>query len=189
MSNPVADTLLRKLRSDLIVIKKGIIDTKMVSNQLPEPIFKEVFLPFFLSQHPNEEWLMLLDQWIQIAGTAQLPVDIVDEKNNILFTVPPIYGTSMTKKMSKMRDGEHYSVIQERHQRTAQDFPTLAEGKIHDALDKKFEKHIRSVETGLDRYAGQWDVIFSYYGINTDEVEGRVINKEPEASGVEFDDD
>lgn len=87
-----------KINDDLSSVGRGIAeilsDFESVNYQkeivrFPEPLFVKHFLPLFSGQvQPTPQ--LNLSVWITIAQGEYNPVHIVDQKNEILFTVPPM---------------------------------------------------------------------------------------------------
>lgn len=63
--------------------------------RMPEPLFVQVFLPYFAGKLDPEDFPKGITPatWFRIAGTRDNEVDVIDNFGKVLFTVPPIYTT------------------------------------------------------------------------------------------------
>jgi len=71
-----------------------------VNAQIPELVFTQYFLTFFKTMDTSDLSSPLNLKWIELAGSAYNEVDIVDGKNNILYTVPPLLARPDTDNAS-----------------------------------------------------------------------------------------
>lgn len=67
----------------------GLVET-YEPNKLPEHIFVSYFLPGFMGNNPNKDWML---QWVSIAGSPNREVSVVDTSGQELFRVPAILPT------------------------------------------------------------------------------------------------
>ena len=59
---------------------------------IPEALFSNYFLPFFLGERTdNPNWVL---EWVSIAGSPTAPVTVINLNNQPLFDVPPIFNTA-----------------------------------------------------------------------------------------------
>lgn len=91
------EKLLDELSEKGNFLYKGL----MVYNKIPEYIFRDYFLPFFLNERQSENWVM---EWISIAGSPSAPVTVMnDTMTEELFTVPPIFNTQILTQNTRGR--------------------------------------------------------------------------------------
>jgi hypothetical protein len=128
--------------------------------QFPEELFVEHFLPLFADEvqptpHVN------VRAWIdKIAGGETIPVEIIDAEGKVLFTVPPMFDTSVLEQgrpggLSMTRVERHYSRLKEVDAMASQTF-----------LSKTLQSmHIKQKPTD-EVYANMriWNEIFTRYG-------------------------
>jgi len=78
---------LRHAASATITELSTALKDDLVNVILPEAVFKEYFLDFFMypSKHIGSP---LLSKWIELAGGPYNPVDIIDGLGNIILTAP-----------------------------------------------------------------------------------------------------
>lgn len=78
-----------KEKADFISKNMG---TQDLYNRINESVFVNYFLPFFIGQRHSDTWVI---EWISIAGTPMLPVNVVDDvTKEVLYTVPGFLDTS-----------------------------------------------------------------------------------------------
>lgn len=68
------------------------IETPVV--RIPEPVFREIFLPYFVGDKLPDEQHNPIAHWAGLVGSASEPADVVGINGEKLFTVPPMYDTS-----------------------------------------------------------------------------------------------
>ena len=67
---------------------EGAIDTLLQNPKIPEYIFVERFIPYLkgeIKEDPD-----FITDWIRAAGGITNSVDVVDNENKVLYTVPPL---------------------------------------------------------------------------------------------------
>ncbi|BCM95270.1 hypothetical protein [Burkholderia phage FLC6] len=130
------------------------------NSQFPETLFVEHFLPLFAGEvQPTAE--VNYRTWLEkVAGGEKVSVDIVDENGKILFTVPPLFDTSILEQSKP--GGESMTLI-ERHYSRLKEFDAAASQQF---LNKKLSGlHIKDKPTE-QVYANMriWNAIFERYG-------------------------
>jgi len=137
--------------------------TKKYNATIPEPIFKNSFLPFFSGQDTTDN--TVLSTWVGIAGTAMNEVDVIDDiTGNVLFTVPPILDTGIIKidPINNNSSSSLSEIISDYEIRSSA-MAIVGERFLADALDSKFNV---SVEPKINTHnADRWKSIMEYYGI------------------------
>uniref|UniRef100_A0AAU7PF67 Uncharacterized protein n=1 Tax=Burkholderia phage vB_BgluM-SURPRISE13 TaxID=3159457 RepID=A0AAU7PF67_9VIRU len=145
------------------------IDIRGIANQLtqiemnskfPEELFVEHFLPLFTGEvQPTMQ--VNYTTWLEkVAGGEKVAVDIVDANGNTLFTVPPLFDTSILEQSKP--GGESMTLI-ERHYSRLKEFDAAGSQQF---LSKKLSGlHIKAEPTE-QLYANMrvWNAIFERYG-------------------------
>lgn len=92
-------TETQKQQSKLLIRQcfEQIVD-QVESNQLPEKLFVDNFLPVFSGKVKMEDNNQAIVAWIAIAGSPVASVDIIDSSGKVLFTVPPIAKSDISLK-------------------------------------------------------------------------------------------
>lgn len=75
-------------------------------NAIPESHFKEIFLPMFMGQVPQDQRGINYSTWVHLVGGCYNEMAIVNDKNHneVLFTVPPLFVYSDFDYLRKQRD-------------------------------------------------------------------------------------
>ena len=129
--------------------------------RLPEHLFLKYFLPVFANQRPAPE--DFISTWVSIAGQPAGEVQIVDNANNVLFTVPPLMDTHHIKRLRP--DGSmDFSSIGQMLALHAQSNPKLAEANYQQNLIKRY-KESHSPTSVTSENQKRWQEIFVRYGI------------------------
>ena len=68
---------------------------------IPEPVFKEIFLPFFTGEKTANAEQPVIQHWMGLVGSATAPADVVDIQGNVLFEVPPMYDTTRIDNLTR----------------------------------------------------------------------------------------
>lgn len=87
----VRSMVLADIDKSAKIVFEGLLDNPLV-NRIPESLFVNYFLPHFIGQGNNPNWVM---EWISIAGTAMAEVAVFkDGTNEVLFNVPSLLYTN-----------------------------------------------------------------------------------------------
>jgi len=128
--------------------------------KIPEPVFREIFMPYLVGDKvPNAE-NDVLAHWIGLVGSATDPADIVDTKGDTLFQVPPVYDTSDLSTI-RSEKGMGFATIFEQYQE---------QSKVHGMLGKRFlveelsNKAAANIPEGSLEGRG-WLPALEYYGL------------------------
>ncbi len=155
---------IRKQAEEAIQMSyNGIVLNQPIS-VLPERIFKETFLPYFIGQKNFNDGKNLLTTWFSIAGNPGNPVNIIDDAGSVLFTVPPLFGTEFINSQPPVRlpyDG----IINEFHQRTASS-PKMGQAFLKQVLEQS-SRLAMTTNNHVDEYKRMWNNIFEYYKVQT----------------------
>lgn len=130
------------------------------NSQFPEELFVQHFLPLFAGEvaptpHVNyQTWLE------KVAGGERVSVDIVDANGVVLFTVPPLFDTSVLEQSKP--GGESMTLI-ERHYSRLKEFDAAGSQQF---LNKKLSGlHIKAEPTEqVYENIRIWNAIFERYG-------------------------
>ena len=134
---------------------------------LPEKIFVEYFLPFFVGDPRCQEAnggvgeAKMLNDWVMVAGGPMHRVNITDPTGKVLFTVPAIAATSFIDPMRKDNDITFREIVTMAGQYTLLS-PTMGENYSTEALMAKFQNLYRKDMTVGVR-EGEWLAIFHRY--------------------------
>lgn len=159
----VFETFQSNRRMGIGIDIRGIANslTQIEQNaQFPETLFVEHFLPLFAGEvQPTAE--VNYRTWLEkVAGGEKISVDITAEDGAVLFTVPPLFDTSILEQAKP--GGESMTLI-ERHYSRLKEFDAAGSQQF---LNKKLSGlHIKDKPTE-QVYANMriWNAIFERYG-------------------------
>lgn len=135
--------------------------------QLPEPLFREHFLPFFSGASSIKDRSDIITKWIGIAGSPVAEVDVVNEQGQALFTVPGYYDTTVVDAMSRSLGKEAtLSTIINRYNQQMTNIPQIAEKEVQKNLEVKSESLLQPSKN-YQNNRERWETIFHHYGLNT----------------------
>ena len=148
----------REFINDLV----SIIDTP--KTKIPEPVFREIFLPYFTGEKQPSRSEDAIAHWIGLVGSASESAEVVNVKGEVLFEVPPLYDTSLVNTVKDSNDTANMGNI----------FTQYAEqAVVHRALGNRFLAEELAKKT---RYIGtpseeknSWAPVFNYYGLGKEE--------------------
>lgn len=129
---------------------------------LPEQIFVEVFLPVFCGERRIEDYPNCFIDWISIAGSPNMEVGIIDEMNQLLFKVPPLFDTQIIP-LNHDRHSKSYSEIFEMYELHNRRLSITGENYITQAIEEKAGE-LQHRSPNYQKYYDQWQAIFLRYG-------------------------
>lgn len=153
----ITKTIYNELNSSTDKIYNSLVENKeSYCNSLPESIFVNYFLPFFIGQrNDNENWLL---EWISIAGTPSSYVRIFKDGdvNRTLFFVPPVLNTNIINNDISLK-----SII-ETSNNYSNNIPIVGTRFLFEALQDKSNKMLSNFNNS---YINEWVSIFNYYNL------------------------
>lgn len=153
------------ITTDIKDIVEGLAPV-IVTAQFPEALFLQHFFPFFIGDVPPTN-LINNTTWIdKVAGDSRNPVEIINEKGEVLFTVPPMFDTSV---LDQAQSGgqtmtlveRHYSRLKEIDVSGSQQFlkNTLSSIHVKDKPTQELYANFRAWNDILTRYGRQDRII------------------------------
>jgi hypothetical protein len=151
-------------------IKKIFADieraTETETRRISEAAFKTIFLPMFQNQDSNPHGMVLM-KWAQYVGSIFHKAYVVDEKNNILFTVPPVVKRDAIAELGRT-DGDGRPLQNVAHMINTYNQmtnigPIPAENYLNEQLTRRL-----SIMKGDQNYLDDltaWNEIFKRYGV------------------------
>ena len=182
----MSDPLLRE-KQYLDAIAKNIQEStndvfdSLVSNSdnnvLPENIFVQYFLPYFSGKLPITKQTSVMTDWVSVAGSPVAEVDIIDQQNQVLFTVPSLFDTKIINPI-RGDESESISQIYNQYSLKNNNIPIVATRYLSNAMDSKSEEILNEVQQKDTR----WDNILNRYGIESPNQQKKItsIEEEPE---------
>ncbi len=159
------DKSVERIRKNAENISNVLYESLVVKapvNTLPENIFKEVFLPYFIGEKNIVEDSQILNTWIGIAGNPGNPVDIVNDANEVLFRVPPLFPTDFINNTPE-RPLPYDGIIQQYETRAAV-LPEVGKQFLDQALNVT-KKTVMTTNTNVEKYKDMWNNVFNHYNI------------------------
>lgn len=145
---------------------KGFVDeVKEPVKNIPENVFREIFLPVFAGLNPEYEDRVgdFTAHWIGILGSPTEPANIVNMQGEVLFKVPPIYDTARMNQEGTVVGSESYKSIFGNLVDGASVNPTMAVGEFGQAITKRLDAVIKHDEVPVDQ--NPWKPVFAFYGL------------------------
>lgn len=135
--------------------------------QLPEPLFREHFLPFFSGASSVKDRSDVITKWIAVAGSPVAEVEVINEQGQALFTVPGYYDTTVVDAMSRSLGKEAtLSTIINRYNQQMTNIPQIAEKEVQKNLEVKSESLLQPSKN-YQNNRERWETIFKHYGLET----------------------
>lgn len=156
--------------------------------KIPEPVFREIFLPYFTGERKPDPNNSAIAHWIGLVGSASDPADIVDVKGDVLFQVPPMYDSSVIDTRRNSKDAKNFATIFSVYEEEARVHPALGKKFLVEELSKKADVTIPEDMAEKSKYS--WDPVLKYYKLIPDTPEkGKVQeNQTPGDDDLEFED-
>lgn len=156
--------------------------------KIPEPVFREIFLPYFTGERKPDPNNSAIAHWIGLVGSASDPADIVDVKGEVLFQVPPMYDSSVIDTRRNSKDAKNFATIFSVYEEEARVHPALGKKFLVEELSKKADVTIPEDMAEKSKYS--WDPVLKYYKLIPDTPEkGKVQeNQTPGDDDLEFED-
>ena len=161
-----AERFMEKLTEiDLTPAKEFINDFMAVADvppkNIPEPVFREIFMPFFLGEQIEHNQDDLLAHWIGLVGSASDPANVVDIQGNTLFQVPPVCDTSQIDVMSRDPSADNFNKVFENFADEMKVHPALGARYLAEQLSKKLDTNLHGAHAAPSKYS--WKPVLEYY--------------------------
>lgn len=131
------------------------------NNRLPEFVFVQDFLPFFSGKVKDSADMGIMTNWIAIAGSAAKPLDIVDEQDRVLFTVPPLMTSNFLHEKQNLRGRSFNEIIRYAQEQGNRFAPLGVRALASEATSKLERMKISESRDDVDA----WNKIFQRYGV------------------------
>lgn len=142
------------------------------NKKMPEYVFRKVFLPFFCGEPTDPEVGHVITEghWISFAEGAFMSVDIVDDNNEVLFTVPPRRDNNSIAPYH-VNDMNNMTTVSDQYKLLASSRPAEANRFHFSMLDERKDVLRTNIRTLEHLYA--WNNIFKRYERPLLTVEGK----------------
>lgn len=145
-------------------------------NQIPEHIFSSYFLPSFMGQNPNKNWML---EWVSIAGSPNREVSVVDPSGAELFRVPAILPTqNLLLDNSKVTLNDIFT-----HTQT---LSRSLQGGANFLFEQLGRKTQELPHAGLQNTQEAWNAILARYNIAIPQAHSATAQAKPEEDMFEY---
>ena len=143
------------------------------AKKIPEPVFRELFLPYFLGERSPvpgaDDYAVANDpvvrspvaHWIGLVGSATEPADVVDVTGKVLFQVPPMMDSTRVDTVNRNPDAHNFQTVFSEYQ---------DQSRVHEALGKNYlieqltKKAIANLPAGAEEKSPySWEPVLQYY--------------------------
>jgi hypothetical protein len=147
---------------------------------IPEVLFVNNFLPLFCGEISNKLPMFndLLNVWLNIAGTNYSPVNVVDNKGNVIIVVPPINDKDILKPIISRTEDIAYVFMEAKAKSVMS--PSIGANIIAEGLGSRISSLITQEKPTTIQE--QWTKLFTHYSKM-----GKVKPKSIVTDGVEDD--
>lgn len=128
---------------------------------MPLAMFSKNFFPMFVEYFVGEQEPNLNFWFGETNTTGYQPVDIIDSKGEVVFTVPPLYDVASTTSFDRadLNPAEHMALVQ------IKDRSIPGSGSSHaDAVFEEIATSEKQDELAIRTFYVAWTKIFSHYG-------------------------
>lgn len=133
-------------------------------NVISEEAFKQSFLPYFSGNVGAVGNRNVITEWISVAGTAMSEVDVINDKREVLFTVPALFDSNVID-LTKRVTGSSIGEIVEDYNLRKDATPYAAKNIVNDSLDRKLKEITTDTAPIRQTTAERWIAIMGRYGI------------------------
>lgn len=156
-ANAVKEMLMAEIEKSKTIIFDGLLNAGPL-NSIPESLFVNYFLPCFLGNPPNQNWVM---EWISIAGTPMAEVGVFhDITKEQLFVVPSLLNTNnlyLHKQSGDLGD------IFGRYDQINNNTPTRGLSFLLQALNSKNQEFLQNLN--FNEVNQKWYFILTRYNL------------------------
>jgi len=164
----IQKAIANKQRESILEISKDLKTSLEEEGRakIREDIFVNVFLPFFAGE--ENKYKVGLGNWETVASNGGLPgglyreVEVVNDENEVLFSVPPIYDRDGIKPV-KLSDRISLEGLFEQAKLLALIKPNLAVNQQNSIFSHLLTKMTNATDKTAE-YIKRWNDIFLRYG-------------------------
>jgi hypothetical protein len=128
---------------------------------LPENIFVQYFLPFFCGEKEIEKDNDVIARWIAVAGNPIKEVNVIDDDNKIIFTVPALVDSTFID-FKNINKGQPFKNIIANYELHKSQLPIVGENYLRNQIDVRIESLTRN-STVQETNEKRWVDIFTRY--------------------------
>lgn len=157
--------------------------TKEPLKKIPEPVFREIFLPYFSGEKKPTEENPVMANWLGLVGGGTSEAEVVNTQGETLFVVPALYDSSTIPSGHKSRKGTNFFTIFTEFQEEAKKHPDLGRNYLIDELSQKAD----AVLPDNTKKANGWIPILKHYKLLDPATDKPIVKTAPNDDGFDFD--
>lgn len=146
--------------ADRIFIDEITEAIKEDNPKIPEPVFRELFLPAFAN--PDKDTKIekdnFLSHWIGLVGGPTTEVDLVNMKGDVILTVPPIFDSSVLNESTTTA-----ARIKSVFLNLAED--TFQQRALHEFQENSTKELNALLKSDREVQVNRWAKVFEHYGL------------------------
>lgn len=147
----LADSFTKALTTQDMSSEKDFINDMLNQiteppKKIPEPVFREIFLPYFTGEKTPDANNSAIAHWIGLVGSASEVADIVNVKGEVLFQVPPMCDSSRLN-VTDRGNGRNFAQIFTTYGEESKVHPAMGQRYLVEELSKKADVGIPEVES------------------------------------------
>lgn len=152
--------------------------------KVPEVVFREIFLPYFLGEKKSTNDTNAIAHWIGLVGGPSEPAEVVDIQGNTVFVVPGLFDTARVNIDSKSaaQDKLSFEAIFKIATEESRVHPMAGIHYMAQKLDEKLKTHIKEPS----KAPHSWQPILEYYKL-AEPAASKPTASAPEDDGFNFD--
>lgn len=127
--------------------------------KIPEPVFKEIFMPYFTGEKKPTEKDPAIAHWVGLVNGGTEAAEVVNMKGEVIFVVPPLYNSRAINTLREDRSQSFSSIFTEFADQSTVHKPS-ATREMAGQLAKKLDKAISPEEQST---ANGWMKIREHY--------------------------
>ena len=128
--------------------------------KIPEPVFRDLFLPFFTGERQMTSADDVVPHWAGVVGSHTEPADVVGPQGEVLFTVPPMVDTSQLNTLADRRGPASFGGMFQSYEEQSRLHAKLG---VRDLADGLAQKTSEIMPQNRSQYS--WDGVLEYYGL------------------------
>lgn len=137
--------------------------------KVPEPVFREIFLPYFTGQKKADLDHNAVAHWSGLVGGATSAAEVVNIKGETLFVVPPLFDSGLLNVEKK--DRTSFATIFIEASEESRVHKAAGRAVVSKGLSEKLEHALSGEGSGYS-----WEPVLNYYGVQGKEDQSQTKN-------------
>lgn len=151
--------------------------------KIPEPVFREIFMPYFTGEKKPTEKDPAIAHWAGLVNGGTESAEVVNVKGETLFIVPPLYDSRRIKTLRDGKSQSYSSIFTEFADQSTVHKPS-ATREMAGQLAKKLDK---AIDEGKNTSKEGWEKIRQHYGLTPKTEQAQLKSKPTAESDPDFD--